>query len=385
MSSDIPLSVYLHLPWCERKCPYCDFNSHRSPADDFAVKRRDYLEAMRRDINAQALLVDGRDVHTVFIGGGTPSLFTPGEIAELLDALRAALTLTDDVEITMEANPGSLEREHFSGYRAAGVNRLSIGAQSMQDAALRRLGRLHTVADTHAAIRTALAAGFDRLNVDLMYALPDQTLEAACDDVAAVIDLGVHHVSHYQLTLEPNTRFFADPPALPNEDAVAEMLLATREQFRAAGLGAYEVSALAAPGHACRHNLNYWQFGDYLGIGAGAHAKLTRSDGIWRYARPAHPQSYVEHAAGVALPDGASRLSAAQLPFEFMLNALRLNTGFAIGLFESRTGLPADAILPQLRDARDRGLIDAQSDDRWVPTSLGQRFLNDLVGLFLPG
>ncbi|MEL7298524.1 MAG: radical SAM family heme chaperone HemW [Pseudomonadota bacterium] len=385
MSADIPLSVYLHLPWCERKCPYCDFNSHQAPTGDFAARRDDYLNAVHRDIAAQAELVDGRDVQTVFIGGGTPSLFPPDEIARLLNALRAAFTLADNAEITMEANPGSLEREHFSGYREAGVNRLSIGAQTMQDDALQRLGRLHSVADTHAAIRAALMAGFDRLNVDLMYALPEQSLEAARDDVAAVIDLGVRHVSHYQLTLEPNTRFFADPPALPDEDTVADMLLTTREQFRSAGLDAYEVSALAAPGHACQHNLNYWQFGDYLGIGAGAHGKLTRSDGVWRYARAAHPQSYIEHAGETALSNGARQLSAAQLPFEFMLNALRLNAGFSMALFQSRTGLEPNTILPQLREARDRGLIDAQSEDCWVPTTLGQRFLNDLVGLFLPG
>lgn len=380
----LPLSVYVHLPWCESKCPYCDFNSHKQPADSAAVQA-DYVDALVADLMQQARWVDDRPVETVFIGGGTPSLFPPDRIATVLQALKDALSIRSDAEITMEANPGSLERGHYAGYRDAGVNRLSIGGQSMNDQFLKRLGRLHSANDTVRAVEQATAAGFERINVDLMYGLPEQRVEEAIADVAAVLALGVRHVSHYQLTLEPNTQFFARPPNLPADDHIAEMMDQTALLFTAAGLSRYEISALATPGEACRHNLNYWRFGDYLGLGAGAHGKLTLDGVVHRYARPAHPQSFIKHADEPWSLNDQSRVSDQHLVFEFMMNALRLTDGFDELVFEQATGLKISAAAPSMEDAVNRRLLQCSESGIWSPTALGRRFLNDLIGIFLPG
>lgn len=380
-----PLGVYIHLPWCESKCPYCDFNSHPAPAA-LADAQADYLNALLSDLAAQADWVSGREVRSVFIGGGTPSLFAPSAIDSILSLAADRLTLAADVEVTMEANPGSLERGHFAGYRAAGVNRLSIGGQSFDAAALRRLGRLHGPDDTRRAIRRAQNAGFERLNVDLMYALPGQTLAGALADVEAALASGVSHVSHYQLTLEPNTRFYAAPPRLPDEDSVAAMQDATGALFERHGLKRYEVSALAVPDQQCRHNLNYWEFGDYLAIGAGAHGKLTGVDGeICRYQRPAHPRSYVDALKAAPPEPPVIPLSEAARIFEFMLNALRLTSGFSATLFERRTGLAFSRVANTLRSLLERSLLETDAaEQHWRPSVLGARFLDDLIGEFLP-
>lgn len=349
----------------------------------FADRQARYIDAMCADIQAQSPLATGRSIETIFIGGGTPSLFPPDEIARLLMTLGTAFAVSPDAEITMEANPGSLDRRHFEGYRLAGVTRLSIGGQSLSAAALKRLGRLHTPTDTIEAVENATEAGFDRLNVDLMYALPDQTVDEALADVRAVVELGVRHISHYQLTLEPNTRFYADPPRLPDDDIAAEMMQVTAAMLKDEGLDRYEVSALAADGHQCQHNLNYWQFGDYLAFGAGAHGKLSLQAEIHRYVRPMHPAMYEKTGGAGWQPDAASRVTDAALPFEFMLNALRLTAGFSPELFERRTGLPIDVVASPLQQAVDQGLLSLHNNV-WRPTTLGAQFLNNLVSLFLP-
>ncbi|MEL6948914.1 MAG: radical SAM family heme chaperone HemW [Pseudomonadota bacterium] len=376
-----PLSAYLHLPWCLAKCPYCDFNSHRVPdAPDTA--RAVYVDALVQDIAQQAPGIAGRTVETVFLGGGTPSLFTPEEIGRVLTALDEAVSLAADAEITMEVNPGALERGSFAGYRAAGVNRVSIGGQSFDAAQLKRLGRLHDPAAIGRAVDAARQAGFERINVDIMYALPEQSVDAAVADVRAAVALDLTHVSHYQLTLEPNTVFHAQPPTLPGDDDVADMMQATDAVFAAAGLARYEVSALAAPGEACRHNLNYWGFGDYLGIGAGAHGKLSDGELVTRTVRPNHPRGYLDAlAAGAAVV--SQPVSGSRLAFEYMLNALRLVGGFSLQDFEARTGLPRAAVTGRLAEASERGLMLEREDHIWQPTALGARFLNDLQALFL--
>lgn len=376
-----PLSAYLHLPWCLAKCPYCDFNSHRVPdAPDTA--RAAYVDALVQDIEQQAPGVAERVVETVFLGGGTPSLFTPEEIGRVLRALEQAVSLSADAEITMEVNPGALERGSFAGYRAAGVNRVSIGGQSFDAAQLRRLGRLHDPAAIGNAVDAAREAGFERINVDIMYALPGQSVGAAVADARAAVALDLTHVSHYQLTLEPNTVFHAQPPVLPGDDEVADMMQATEAVFADAGLSRYEVSALAAPGEACRHNLNYWGFGDYLGLGAGAHGKLSDGESVARTVRPSHPRGYIDAvAAGAGVV--SQSVSGSTLVFEYMLNALRLVDGFSLRDFEARTGLPRAAVTARLTRAAERGLMLEREDHIWQPTALGARFLNDLQALFL--
>jgi oxygen-independent coproporphyrinogen-3 oxidase len=383
MSAAAPsLALYVHLPWCVRKCPYCDFNSHQLKG---ARPDAAYVDTLLRDFEAELPLVAGRRVDTVFFGGGTPSLFEPRDFARLLQEFRRRIAFSDDAEITLEANPGTIERGRFAGYAQAGINRVSLGAQSFSPGALARLGRIHTVEDTHRAVAELRAAGIDNFNLDLMYALPAQTLEDAIVDVRTACALGPAHMSYYQLTLEPGTVFHARPPELPGEEAAWEIQCAGQSLLAAAGYEQYEVSAYACPGRRCRHNLNYWLFGDYLGLGAGAHGKLSLElpSRILRTAKPKQPRDYRD---GVLRGDGAvgerRLVPPGELPFEFMLNALRLNDGFTNRCFEERTGLPAAKFEAAMLESRERGLVHAM-DGGWRPTDLGRRFLNDLQSAFL--
>jgi putative oxygen-independent coproporphyrinogen III oxidase len=370
-----PLALYVHLPWCARKCPYCDFNSHERGGE---LPEREYVAALMRDLEALLPSVWGRRVRSVFIGGGTPSLFSPASIDSLLAGVRARLTIDPDAEVTLEANPGTAEAARFRGYREAGVNRLSLGVQSFDDAMLAALGRIHGAAEARGAVDMALAA-FDNVNIDLMYGLPGQRAAMARADLAAAVRSGAAHVSAYQLTIEPNTVFHARPPVLPAHEACADMQQAAEEALAAAGFEHYEISAFARPGRRCRHNLNYWEFGDYLGIGAGAHGKLSFADRVTRHEQPRQPRDYL--SGGMARRDRG--VQAKELPFEFMLNALRLVEGFAPDLFPARTGLAAPVIEPRLKEAEKRGLLE-RGANRIRPSALGQRFLNDLTALFLP-
>lgn len=375
-----PLSLYVHLPWCLRKCPYCDFNSHE--AQPGALPEQRYLDALMADLEAALPLVWGRVVHSVFIGGGTPSLFSPAAIARLVGDLRARLRLEPDCEITLEANPGTFEKDRFRGYRDAGITRLSIGVQSFHDGHLKALGRVHNRAQAIAAAEEA-ALAFDTFNLDLMYALPGQDLALLEEDLVQALALMPPHLSVYHLTIEPNTVFAKFPPTVPEDDLAYAMLDRITEMTGAAGLDRYEVSAYAKPGHACRHNLNYWQFGDYLGIGAGAHSKLSFAHRVVRQIRYREPRLYMDNAlAGQAVAQD-EEVARAQLPFEFMLNALRLRQGFTLQSFFERTGLPLSAIEPQLAEAERRGLLVREAG--WVrPTERGFDFLSDLQELFLP-
>jgi oxygen-independent coproporphyrinogen-3 oxidase len=371
-----PLGVYVHLPWCLKKCPYCDFNSHEGRPDEAR-----YLDALRADLEQTLPLVWGRRVHSVFIGGGTPSLFNPEGIDRLLADLRARLPLEPGCEVTLEANPGTFERERFRAFRAAGVTRLSIGVQSFDDAALRRIGRVHDGAQARAAVEEA-AQAFDTFNLDLMYALPAQDLAALDRDLDAAMSFAPPHLSIYHLTLEPNTLFALRPPVLPDDDTASTMLDRIVERTADAGLQRYEVSAFARPGHRCAHNLNYWQFGDYLGIGAGAHGKLSFPHRVVRQVKWREPARYMAEAlAGRALSN-EDEVARAALPFEFMLNALRLRDGFALQDFRDRTGLPLSAIEPALAEAQRRGLLTADLTHA-RPTAHGFDFLSDLQQLFL--
>ena len=375
-----PLSLYIHFPWCVRKCPYCDFNSHEPRS---ALDQDGYIDALIADLESALPLIWGRRVQTVFMGGGTPSLFSPAHIDRLLRALDARLKLNPDAEITLEANPGTLEIAQFAGYRAAGVNRLSIGVQSFDPGHLSALGRIHGADEARRAAEQA-SRHFDTFNLDIMYALPGQTLEQALADVEQALALGARHLSAYHLTLEPNTLFAARPPAnLPDDDLAADMQEAIEARLAAAGFVHYETSAFALPGHQARHNLNYWTFGDYLGIGAGAHGKLSFHDRIQRDMRHKQPAAYLASVAQGSQVQTSQPVAHADLAFEFMMNALRLTEGFALSLFNERTGLPLSAILPALEQAQTRGWV--QRDGDWLrPTLAGQRFLNDLLGLFLP-
>lgn len=379
-----PLSLYLHLPWCVSKCPYCDFNSHK--AGDPAVRER-YLAALAVDLDREAGNALGRRLETVFIGGGTPSLFTPAQIASLLEMVAERLTLDAGAEITMEANPGTIERGRLSEYRDAGVNRLSLGVQSLDATKLRVLGRIHGPDDVFDACREASSAGFDSINLDLMFGLPGQTLDDALLDIDRAIALKPAHMSYYQLTLEPNTVFHERPPAgLPDGDLAFEMQTAAHERLAAAGYGQYEISAFSRPGFECRHNLNYWNFGDYLGVGAGAHGKLTDADWhVRRRSKPLHPQSYIEQHEAADSPGTKTVLvEAPDRVFEFMLNALRLSDGFTEAGFESRTGLSFDCVRERLREPGVAALIAREKGGRWRPSERGFRFLNDLQAHFLP-
>jgi putative oxygen-independent coproporphyrinogen III oxidase len=374
-----PLSLYVHIPWCLRKCPYCDFNSHEKRGE---LPEAQYVDALVADLEQSLPEVWGRRIQTVFIGGGTPSLFRPEAIDRLVTAIRTRLHVHPEAEITMEANPGTFEVERFRGYRAAGVTRLSIGVQSFDDAKLAALGRVHGADEARRALAAALAI-FDTVNVDLMYALPGQVLEEALADVRTAIASGAPHISAYHLTLEPDTHFHRYPPVLPDDDLAADMQEALEAELAHAGFAHYETSAFAREGHRARHNLNYWTFGDYLGIGAGAHAKVSFRDRIVRGSRIRKPQGYINAAlAGTALLE-SHEVAAAELPFEFMLNALRLVEGFPVALFGERTGLPIRTVDRQLDAAQAAGLIER--DHQWIrPTAKGRRFLNDLLEPFLP-
>jgi len=383
------LSLYVHMPWCVRKCPYCDFNSHqlKSAAPDGA-----YIDALIRDFDMELPRAEGRRIGTVFFGGGTPSLFQPEDFSRLLHALRQRMAFADDAEITLEANPGTIERGRFSGYRDAGINRVSLGAQTFAPRALELLGRIHSAEDTHRAVDELRAAKLDNFNLDLMYALPEQTLEEAVEDVRIACALAPAHLSYYQLTLEPGTVFHARPPKLPDEEAAWAIQTAGQALLADAGYVQYEVSAYAQPGRRCRHNLNYWLFGDYLGVGAGAHGKLSLElpQRILRTVKPKQPREYQDQvrragpgeARAPAAIGESSFIAPADLPFEFMLNALRLNEGFSVGDYRGRTGLEMSSVAPRLASACERGLLESR-EDGWRPTELGRRFLNDLQASFL--
>ncbi|RYZ73220.1 MAG: radical SAM family heme chaperone HemW [Lysobacteraceae bacterium] len=377
-----PLSLYVHLPWCVRKCPYCDFNSHEAKG---ALPFDGYVDALIRDLDQDLPLVWGRTIHSVFFGGGTPSLFPADRIDRFLQAASSRLRFAPNLEITLETNPGTAEHGRFDQYRAAGVNRISFGIQSFDDECLKRLGRIHDSDQAERAVKLAQDAGFDNFNLDLMYALPGQDLAMAERDLQRAFALEPTHVSHYQLTLEPNTMFFARPPqGLPDEDLAWDMQEHCQALLAAAGYAQYEVSAYARPGRECAHNLNYWRFGDYLGIGAGAHGKITLGAGqdILRRWKTRHPAAYLAEAGTAASLGGDERIAPQRRPFEFMLNALRLNQGFALGDFEAWTGLPRQAIAAPLAEARARGWL-SQTADRVAPTEQGRRFTNDVVSLFL--
>lgn len=382
MDASPPLGLYLHFPWCVAKCPYCDFNSHSLNSE---LPAEAYISALLSDLDTAAADVGNREVISVFLGGGTPSLFPPRQLDRLLSAVNDQLKLADDAEISMEANPGAVEHAAFAEYRSAGINRLSLGAQSFSDSALSKLGRIHSSRDVHDAFSEARKAGFDNINLDVMYALPEQTLEEACDDITAACELQPEHISHYHLTLEPNTVFYAWPPELPEEDLAWDMHLACADKLGEAGYINYEVSAWAQTGRECSHNLNYWRFGDYLGLGAGAHAKLTHSNGeIWREVRAAHPRAYLSQLQDGEPAISRSQVGKADIPFEFMLNALRLKEGFSLNLYEQHTGLPATTIAAPMQVAGEKDLICAPGVDRIVPSERGWRFLDDLQTLFLP-
>ena len=370
-----PLSLYVHLPWCVKKCPYCDFNSHERQGD---LPFSDYVSALVRDLEAMLPSIWGRRLTSIFIGGGTPSLFPAAEIDALLAAVRARVPREPGAEITMEANPGAAEAGRFSGYRDAGVNRLSVGVQSFNDAMLSRLGRIHSADEARRAIGMALDT-FGNVNLDLMYGLPGQTLAMARADIDEGVRHGTPHFSAYQLTIEPNTVFFSQPPVLPGHDAAADMQVMVEETLGAAGFEHYETSAFARPGRRCRHNLNYWEFGDYAGIGAGAHGKLSFADRVTRHERVKQPREYLAAAGNVQ----ERAIEPRELPFEFMLNALRLVEGFPVDLFAARCGLPLSLIESRLAVAEEKELLE-RSAKRIQPTELGRRFLNDLVELFLP-
>ncbi|MFZ3218431.1 MAG: radical SAM family heme chaperone HemW [Rhodoferax sp.] len=374
-----PLSLYVHLPWCLKKCPYCDFNSHEMAPTDLPQQR--YVDALMADLEAALPLIWGRGIHSIFIGGGTPSLFAPATIDRLLGDIRARLRLEPDCEITLEANPGTFEKDRFRAYRQAGVTRLSVGVQSFNDAHLAALGRVHDRAQALAAVEEA-AQAFDTFNLDIMYALPGQTLEQVGQDIATALQFAPPHISIYHLTIEPNTYFAKFPPAIPEDDMAYAMLDHITELTGVAGLERYEVSAYAKSGHRCRHNLNYWQFGDYLGIGAGAHSKLSFAHRVVRQVRFREPRLYMEHAlAGNAVAQ-VEEVSRAELPFEFMLNALRLRNGFGLRDFTERTGLAVTAIEAALEQAERKGLIE-RDFARVRPTQRGFDFLSDLQALFL--
>ena len=374
-----PLSLYVHIPWCVKKCPYCDFNSHEARG---TAPEQEYVEALIADLELALPQIWGRRVYSIFFGGGTPSLFSAHAIEELLAAFRARLNLAADAEITLEANPGTFESAKFRDYRACGVNRLSIGIQSFNPVKLRALGRIHDGDEARRAIGIA-QAHFDNINLDLMYALPQQTLAEAGEDIETAAGYGTSHLSAYHLTLEPNTLFYRHPPPLPDSELAADMQDMIEERLAGRGYVNYETSAFAHPGRECRHNLNYWRFGDYLGIGAGAHSKLSFPDRILRQMRYKQPREYLQKTAAGAPVQEEHALSPKDVGFEFMMNALRLADGFDVPLFAERTGLPISIAEQPLREAVQRGLI-TRDHVRIAPTKRGQRFLNDLLQLFLP-
>ncbi|MDR1076472.1 MAG: radical SAM family heme chaperone HemW [Xanthomonadaceae bacterium] len=377
-----PLSLYVHLPWCVRKCPYCDFNSH---ALQGAAPFDDYVDALIRDLEFDLPLVRGRELHSIFFGGGTPSLFPADAIDRFLQAAARRLTFAANIEITLEANPGAIEHDHFDRYLAAGINRLSFGIQSFDDGCLRRLGRIHDRQEAEAAVKSAQDAGLQNINLDLMYALPGQDPAMAERDLACAIALAPAHISHYQLTLEPNTLFaMRPPPGMPDDELAWDMQQRCQARLAAAGYAQYEISAYARPDRQCQHNLNYWRFGDYLGIGAGAHGKITldADQSLLRRWKLRHPASYLGKAGTPHGIGGDECIAMQDRPFEFMLNALRLNAGFNLTRFETRTGIERARIAPILAVAQNRGWL-IQQDDHVMPTEWGRRFANDVISLFM--
>jgi oxygen-independent coproporphyrinogen-3 oxidase len=374
-----PLTLYVHIPWCLKKCPYCDFNSHEARGE---VPEKAYVDAVIADLEAAVPGVWGRRVHAIFVGGGTPSLFSPEAIDRILTAARTLLPVESDAEVTLEANPGTFEQAKFRAFRDAGVNRLSVGIQSFDDARLRAIGRVHGGDEARRAARIAVET-FERVNLDLMYALPGQDPAAALADVDEALGFGTGHLSAYHLTIEPNTLFHRHPPEVPDEDAAAAIEDAVEGALARAGFEHYETSAYAKAGERSRHNLNYWRFGDYLGVGAGAHGKLSYPDRIVREARFRQPKAYMDGALAGAAIQSSHEVPVADLPFEFAMNALRLADGFSLAQFTERTGLPAAALEPPLARAEARGLVERDAFSV-RPTPRGRRFLNDLLGLFVP-
>ncbi|MDH5178741.1 MAG: radical SAM family heme chaperone HemW [Gammaproteobacteria bacterium] len=376
-----PLSLYIHFPWCVQKCPYCDFNSH---AVKDGIPEREYVRALVLDVEQHLPAIWGRSVQSIFIGGGTPSLLSPEALDELMTALRARLNLKPAIEVTLEANPGTLETGKFSEFRAVGVNRLSIGVQSFNDDHLRRLGRIHQRRQAIRAAESAHDAGFTTFNLDLMFGLPTQTIEESLRDIRTAMDLEPTHISHYQLTIEPNTLFYKQPPTLPDDDRCWAMQEQCQRELAERGFHHYEISAYAKAKHECKHNLNYWQFGDYLGIGAGAHGKLSNAaeQTITRHWKHKHPQDYLQILENKSVTAGEKVLAQDDLIIEFMMNALRLTQGFESALFSRHTGLPIEIIHPQLERAMDQGWLDV-TDSAIRPTQRGLLFLNDLLALFV--
>ncbi|WP_127471517.1 radical SAM family heme chaperone HemW [Thiomicrorhabdus aquaedulcis] len=392
----IPLSLYVHYPWCVQKCPYCDFNSHTLKAGTAAVDESAYINALIKQLEQTLPLIWGRPIHSIFFGGGTPSLLSEDGLNRFMSHARALLGFGPDIEITLEANPGTVDFAKFAGFYQAGINRLSMGVQSFDDQKLQALGRIHSANEAHRAIESAKAAGFTNFNLDLMFALPGQTLEQAVADVQQAIQYAPPHLSHYQLTLEPNTPFYKNPPILPEDDLAWDMQLAAQAVLAESGYEHYEVSGYAKPHSSCRHNLNYWQFGDYVGLGAGAHGKITDapSGQIWRTQMPASPGGYVammqDAKAGLSWAHAIGRVHQVDemdAVFEFMLNALRLQNGFDLALFTQRTGLPIERIASQLAQLQTNGWGEVSAGLTGQSTlqlsTLGQTFLNDVVGLFL--
>ncbi|WP_232831014.1 radical SAM family heme chaperone HemW [Peristeroidobacter agariperforans] len=378
-----PLSLYVHMPWCVRKCPYCDFNSHAAPE---LVPQAQYIDALLEDLQNDLAAAQGRPLTSIFFGGGTPSLFAPDQVGRLLEGVRRQLPFDPSIEITLEANPGTIEHGRFSGYRDAGVNRVSLGAQTFNEEQLKLLGRIHGAGDIARAVEELRQAGLDNFNLDLMYGLPAQSVSQALEDLERALALQPTHLSQYQLTLEPGTVFYHRPPALPDPDDCWQMQIDCQELLATRGYEQYEVSAYARTGRRSRHNLNYWEFGDYIGIGAGAHGKLTRPDtggAIVRTARVKQPREYLSRTANSRVSEHRV-VPAGDLPFEFMLNGLRLIEGFDEQTFESRTGLSFAVLTESVSQAERRGLLERDGDRHWRATVDGQRFLNDLQELFLP-
>ncbi|WML92221.1 radical SAM family heme chaperone HemW [Thiothrix lacustris] len=377
----IPLSLYIHIPWCIRKCPYCDFNSHAAPS---GLPEKQYVQALLTNLANELPHIWGRKLESIFIGGGTPSLFSAESIDELLCGIRALLPFRPNIEVTLEANPGTFEQEKFKGFREAGINRLSVGIQSFNAEHLQVLGRVHNNTEALRAADIARSAGFDNFNLDLMFGLPKQTQEQALQDLQQAIDLNPTHLSWYQLTLEPNTLFYKQPPPMPDDDLVAEMQFAGQHLINLSCYTQYEVSAYARPGFECRHNRNYWEFGDYVAIGAGAHGKITNpaQGSITRYHNHRQPAEYMQQASIGAARSGEQILTPADLSFEFMLNALRLRDGFPITLLTERTGLAFHHLKAGLDQALQRGLLDVE-EGHIRPTAIGWQFLNEVIQLFL--
>jgi len=377
-----PLALYVHFPWCVRKCPYCDFNSH---AVRGGLEEQDLLDALIHDLVRESRYATGRRLESVFIGGGTPSLMSSLAVRRLWDAIRNLFELRRETEITLEANPGVADGERFHAYREAGVTRLSLGVQTLSSPGLSALGRIHDADQARRAMELAMVAGYSSVNVDLMFGIPQQDIAAARRDLKEVIGFGPGHVSYYQLTLEPNTPFFNDPPELPTESVIVGIQSMGEQVLESAGLAQYEVSAYARRGVECRHNINYWEFGDYLGVGPGAHGKVTRleSQHVERRWKQRHPRTYITAAGGDQQVAGQRRLEAWELPLEFSMNAFRLLRGFSSDLFEARTGLPFDLLQPAIHEAKRKGLVEL-AGERVRASALGRRFLNDLLELFIP-